>query len=244
MTTIPGIMGYLTGAATAIDTTIGFGSLQSSGNNAGLGIVFVYSGIDSVTPLDVTSTTATGIDSRHPNPPSITPVTSGAVIVAAGVGSAGVSAQACSNMPAMLSQTFSGNSWTGQGGMAHKTDWTSGAFDPAVWTGGSDNNSDAWCAATVALRPLAGSLTFVGAKMESYAGQPTHTMALNTGLSFGTRDHVEAGDFVLAALLCANGTGGDFDVVIDTAGYTEICDLNRQDVRGCNMGMFWKIMGT
>lgn len=33
--------------------------------------------------------------------------------------------------------------------------WTSGAYDPAAWTGGETAVTDSWSAATVVLRPLA-----------------------------------------------------------------------------------------
>jgi hypothetical protein len=51
--------------------------------------IHVWRGVDAATSLDVTSTTSTGLDSWVPNPPSITPVTSGAVVIAVGAGAGG-----------------------------------------------------------------------------------------------------------------------------------------------------------
>lgn len=122
--------------------------------NAGAVVVEVWAGVDTTTAIDVTSTTATGQNTGQPNPPSITPSTTDAVVIV--VGSAahaaiGVFTQPGSELSAFLS-----------GAQADTTDcviatgyfnWTSGAFDPVAWTGGGTSVQSTWTAASLALRP-------------------------------------------------------------------------------------------
>lgn len=117
--------------------------------------IHVYRGIDTVTPMDVTVTTATGQSTHLANPPSITPVTIGAWIQAIGAGASttGVAVFTSSDLSGFISnaQIDGKESVIGSG---YKSDWTSGAFDPAVFAGGgTDNANDSWAAVTLVLRP-------------------------------------------------------------------------------------------
>jgi len=61
------------------DTTVDIGATSQSSSGVVVGIQ-VWRGVDPTTPMDQTQTTATADPSRTANPPSITPVTSGAVV--------------------------------------------------------------------------------------------------------------------------------------------------------------------
>ena len=122
----------------------------------GAGVVCqVWRGIDATTPLDVAVTTATGIASRNPNPPSITPSTTNALVIAIGACSYitnndtfTVPTNFTEFLQAQASSTNDGNV-----GIASFKDWVSGAVDPAVFTNGTTSTNGAWAAYTIALRP-------------------------------------------------------------------------------------------
>ncbi len=236
-------MGCLMASGEPADTEIAFGTIFSTSNAAG-GFIMVFSGVDTTTPMDVTPTTATATGSRHPDPPAITPSTSGAAIVSLGGASTWVSTQTCSNMTNMLWGAFDGDSWRAQGGMSTKMDWSSGAFDPAAWTGGSNSGTDGWGACTVALRPAVVGVrpVLVGSAIQSYNHAMTTTIPLNSGLTGGSRNHIAVGDIVVAGLACTTGGGGDIDLTITTAGYTEVCDLFVNSGRRFNFATFYKII--
>lgn len=122
--------------------------------------VHVWRGIDAGNPIDATTTTATGINTSVSNPPSITPVTEGAVILAVGAAAyreslsvtsapSGYSNLSVSDGDAGAGikgySAISSNSWSG-----------SGAEDPGSYSVTPINSRSAWCAATVALRPNLG----------------------------------------------------------------------------------------
>lgn len=127
-----------------------------TGSNAAAGVflVDVWSGLDTTTPEDVTTTTATGTGTGRPDPPSITPTTTDADVVVMGVGAAGTGAaftQSGSELTDFLSENQA-DSVDIAGGIGH-FEWTSGAFDPVGWTGGSTNALNSWAAVSIALRP-------------------------------------------------------------------------------------------
>ena len=122
---------------------------SATGNIADDGaiVIHVWRGTDPTTPLDVTANTAGGTPAR-PNPPAITPVTNGAVIITIG---AGVSNSAW-NTPTYLDNFFQELSVAnffnnGIGSLS----WSGGTYDPAAWTGGW--GSATYAAITLALRP-------------------------------------------------------------------------------------------
>jgi hypothetical protein len=136
-------------------------SVPNSGSNSDALTceVFVFRGVNRTTPLDVTITTATGTGTGRPDAPSITPSTAGAWIMTC-MASAAAAATAYT-IPSDLSATT--NHWRSttsadtndsMSGAGLKTDWSSGAFDPAAITaGGTTGAGDSWCAATIALKP-------------------------------------------------------------------------------------------
>jgi len=62
------------------DTTITF-SQTGSADNAGTAAILVFRNVDTTTPIDVTTTTATAANTVLANPPAITPTTAGAWII-------------------------------------------------------------------------------------------------------------------------------------------------------------------
>jgi hypothetical protein len=142
------------------DTTISIPAAAST--TAGVAYeIHVFRGVDQTTPMDVTATTATGINTAQPNPPAITPITAGAWIYCVGGGAMAAGAAPQSAAPTGLDTTT--NAWrqtvltttTNDPGIAagFKSDWASGAFDCPALTGYTTTNTGAWCAATLALRP-------------------------------------------------------------------------------------------
>lgn len=134
--------------STDTDVVINRGSTKK-----GAVLVQVWRGVNSSTPIDVTTTTDLA-ETGMPNSPSITPTTSGAYVLSAGwiddddVAS-GVSAPSgYSNLTAQ--DTAQSSTVDGSTVMLASKAWTSGAEDPAAF-GGSGN--DRWKAASIALRP-------------------------------------------------------------------------------------------
>lgn len=130
----------------------------TSAGAPGAVIIQVWRGVDATTPIDVTTTTATGVNTGAPNPPAITPVTAGAVVVVCGAGTSlngGVtlsqSGTELSNFIAVYGDNAdaSNNDITAAMGSFA---WTSGAFDPVALVGNAAT-SLSWAAATLALRP-------------------------------------------------------------------------------------------
>jgi hypothetical protein len=136
------------------DTSLTFGPTGSS-SDAGVYAAYCFRGVDKTTPLDVTPTTATGNNATSPNPPSITPSTLGAFIVAIGAGADDMlntdtlSTSGLTGFIHAARQDTNGSIM----GVGHKNDWTSGAFDPAVMTSSYTSAAGSWAAMTIALRP-------------------------------------------------------------------------------------------
>jgi hypothetical protein len=164
------------------DTTI---TIPSSGNarNAQRWAIHVFRDVDSTTPWDVTSTTASGTATGRPNPPSINPSTAGAWVLWLGSSAAGTGS-------AYTAPTDFAADWLGgtqvdtadcMNGFGYYTGWTTGAYDPAAITaGGTTNAADSWVAKTSVLRPKAavthattGALTGPGSAIVGSASSAT-----------------------------------------------------------------------
>lgn len=136
---------------TAADTSL---SLVNSTTVDSAVSIHVWRNVSSTNPLDVTSTTSIS-DSSRPIAPSITPVTSGAVILSAvGIGSDTAGATWTNSS---LSNVVSApdDSTTNQEchvGIGSST-WTSGTFSVPTWTSSDNDASYAGAAVTMALRP-------------------------------------------------------------------------------------------
>lgn len=124
-------------------------------------VVGAYRGVDPDTPLDVAVQTATGGNTAASDPPSITPTTTGARVVA-GWFCSGPTTQTHFGLVSPFTAVGGLGSGSGGGGSTagmsismgvHPDEWTSGAVDPGAYPGGGVQN--AWVAFTAALRPAA-----------------------------------------------------------------------------------------
>lgn len=135
------------------DTDVSFSGM--TGPDEELAVIMVFRGVDPNNPIDATLTSAFGTGSQ-PNPPSITPATTGAWIVAGGAvasdntGTPTLSSSELSGFTQVFGDNGNSDLQVGAGYYA----WTSGAFDPAAITNSRGTSSDySWIAATLALRP-------------------------------------------------------------------------------------------
>lgn len=122
--------------------------------------VMVFRGVHQTTPIDATTTTITATTGFDPNPPAITPVTTGAAIVIGSLLAAGIvagtptyaapSGYTLGPVGAKIS-TLTKSSFAM---IAHKLGVTGGAAeDPGVFDTNFTSGSMTWCAVTMALRP-------------------------------------------------------------------------------------------
>jgi hypothetical protein len=189
--------------------------------------VHVFRGVDIGTPLDVTATTASGINGAQPNPPAITPSTAGAWIYCVGGGAMAAGAAPQSTAPTGLST--GANAWrqtvltttTNDPGLAagYKSDWASGAFDCPALTGYTTTNTGAWTAATLALKPQAVTIGNGAASGTGTASGIGKASAKGSGASVGTATPSGAGKAL------ARGSGS-------SAGSATIAGIGKTGLKG------------
>lgn len=179
-----------------------------------------YRGVDTTTAMDVARTTATGTNGLLVDPPSITPTTSGALIVAWGCGAANAAALSTAYSSSDLTDFTSGivsNYYDLAYGVGHKS-WTSGAFDAAAWTGTETATTDSRASVVLALRPATASgvtgtasdtvsVTGSAAGTVKVAGAGADTVSV-TGSSAGTVLVVGAATDTVAVTGAATGVIG------------------------------------
>lgn len=138
---------YLTSA----DTTL---SLVNSATTDSAVAIHVWRNVNSTTPMDVTATTFTGSNVR-PTAPTITPTTSGAIILSAvGIGS-DTTGRVWTNSSLDNVVSAPDDSTTGQEchvGLGSDT-WSSGTYSVPTWTSSETDSTYASAAVTMALRP-------------------------------------------------------------------------------------------
>lgn len=132
------------------DTTFPVRSSYSI-ENAQAAVVFVWRNVEA---LDVTSTTASGANSRAANPPAITPVTENSIIMAVGAAAHVGGAVNYTNTELQGFRSAAGSDTYDVSLGAGYVNWTSGAFDPAAFTISGSTTSDSWAALTLALKPV------------------------------------------------------------------------------------------
>jgi hypothetical protein len=141
--------------------------------------IYVFRGVDTASPLSTTTTVASATNTGVANAPAITPAHAGSWIMVCG--GAAVAAGAVFTNPAGLSATTNHfrsatiTSTTNDAtvGVGLKTDWSSGAFDPAAFGGSTSTNTGSWGAATLALRQFVQTTTHQGSAAVSGAGTLT-----------------------------------------------------------------------
>jgi len=139
------------------DTTLTIGRTNNT-TYGGATAVHVWRGVDTTTPLDVTPSTnsANNQSASRPNPPSHTPTTADAIVIACGTGmqtTAGSAFTIPSGMANGQSAFFDGST-SDCGTFMSSLDWTSGAYDPAAVTGGTTSTNGSHASATFSLRPV------------------------------------------------------------------------------------------
>jgi hypothetical protein len=135
------------------ETDFRFAGGTGNAADAGRYTVQVFRGVDTSTTLDVAAVTATGINTRLVNPPSITPTTVGSVIVVVGgaASSTGGTFTTTGLEDFIAGSTADTND--AQIGSGWRR-WTSGAYDHGAFTaGGTDTTNDSWASVVFALRP-------------------------------------------------------------------------------------------
>lgn len=139
-----------------VDTTLsGASSIYTTAQSHGMSVL-VFRGVDSTTPIDTTIQTATGSNSIVADPPSITPVTSGAWVVAFGAGcqwGTGVITYSAADLSYFTTDAIDDTYGVTVGGGVKLEDWVSGAVNPNAFSASNTTTSCSWAAATVALRP-------------------------------------------------------------------------------------------
>ena len=130
-------------------------------------IFFVVSGADTTTLMDVASV-ASQFDrdsaGAQPNPAAITPTTAGAWVLSLGgdatPGNTGVMTEGYAGGAGNMTELWSwqdddifGGSEGSEVAFAYYTDWTSGSFDPAAFSGFTQENNNHGIQASMVLRP-------------------------------------------------------------------------------------------
>src|SRR3990170_173432 len=83
----------------------------------------------------------------------------------------------------------------------------------------------------------AATITFVGSASNSSVPTADTTVSL-TGIS------LQAGDLVIVTAGIGDDDNVNHNVLINTAGYTEVADLFANDTDDTNLAVWWKIMGA
>lgn len=169
-----------------------------------------------ISALDTAAITAEGTGTSVPNPGSVLPVTAGAWIAVIGAGAAAAGATFGHTDLASTANHFrTGNHAETNDiaiGFGWKEDWASGAFDPAVWTGGNVNASNSWAALTLAIKPVPGTQTLTPSLFTNSQTFHAPTVAASNALTASLLtnaqtfyDSTASASYALTASLFTNG---------------------------------------
>lgn len=229
-------VGYKTMGSTP-DSTVLIGPTGSSASPITVAIQ-VWRNVDSVLPIDKAIATATGISSVLCNPPSITPATSGAIVVAGGSGATSNTTNgtfSSSNLTSFNTIGITSGGASGSGsiiGLGYY-EWTSGAFDPAAFTYSvSDSPANCWAAVTLALRPK-----YSGTVPTFVASASTQNTSTGSSLVINKPTGTAQNDLMIA-IMCS-GDSASSTWTGDT-GWTEIVDENNRP----NIRIAYKVAGA
>lgn len=131
-------------------------TMGSGAGNWWSGTVFVFRGVDVVTPIDVAAVIASGTATDLADPGAVTPAAAGALIHA--IYAAAQATATAWTAPSGISgfqQISNPNAATKPRiGAGYAKQWAAAAFNPAAVTGGeATKTSDQWVGITLALRP-------------------------------------------------------------------------------------------
>lgn len=134
----------------ASDTSITLTGGTFSASDAGTVAIQVFR---NTNPLSISATTSTGVNGGQPNPPSITPIQAGSIVVAGGAsGHTGGTLTFTSSDLTDFITVGSNDTNDSTVGMGYYR-WLSGAFDPAQFGGGTTAITASWAAATLSVSP-------------------------------------------------------------------------------------------
>jgi hypothetical protein len=149
-------------------------------------VVMVFRGVDTTTPIDATTTTASSFGAGgSPNPPSITTVTDGAAVIAVGHQSVDDSTITAPSGYGNLVNATQSETLSTSVGAAWVAKATAGAENPGSFS--TWDTFQAWQALTVALRPAGpgtfgdGALSATGTNTTSFVPGPAQGVASATG---------------------------------------------------------------
>lgn len=229
------------------DTTL---TITRGNNNTTYGsgtVVHVWRGIDPTTPFNVTPTVASGTNGSAANPPAITPTIAGSIVLYVGHASQLAASGTVYTTAGTYPISIKGDGSTGDSIImaSHYTAWTSGAYDPAAFTGSTTTTALAWVGLTIVLAPFvrsltcnSGSYTYTGSSAtitRTYNGGVVLQSAYNVDDSSGngttlaaTLNGVTAGS-TLVAFVGFGDTGTITCSVSDGTSYTAAADGKRRD---------------
>jgi hypothetical protein len=136
------------------DTSTTFGG-TAAGTDAGAMAVYVFRGVNTSVPLDVTPVEAAASSTGSVDCGAILPVTAGAYIVVIGACAHNSGVDTWSTPSDLVDFLTVGSNDTNDVtlGIGHKADWVSGSFNPVAWTGTHGTNGlYSVCGKTIALR--------------------------------------------------------------------------------------------
>lgn len=146
------------------DTTVTITGGTGSTADGGAVAIHAWRGIDTTTPLDVTTQAINEINTGIPNPPATTPSTANSVILVA-AGSAhngGTDTYTAAQLANFLTVGQGGNTNDATVGLG-SFNWVSGAFDPNAFTWSqTDSTSFSTISATLTLRPKLSDIPIYG----------------------------------------------------------------------------------
>lgn len=223
------------------DTTF---TLPSTGNiaDAQRYTVQVWRGVDS---SGIASVSATGTSTARPNPGSITPTVAGSVVLicAGGAAVTGTNYTAPTNFTTNFLTGFTADTNDAMVGSGYWTGWTSGAVDPAAYTGGSASATDSWAAYTIVIPPLAAVTRTAPTYVDSTIGGDN---SLTVNSVSATAPTMSSGDldliFVSAGILSGGGAAPGVQLPSGfTAGPSGVSTAVVGGAVNTRVQTFWKI---
>lgn len=164
----------------AADANTVFGPTGNTAD-AGAAIVHVWRGINTATTLDVAAVSASGTATGRPDAATISPTTAGTIVIVAGGSAQATGATFTTSDLSNFRTVTSADTNDATAGMGSFA-WSSGAFNPAAFGGGTANAGDSWAAMTVALRPTVDA-TLTPAKYSNSQTFPAPTVAATYALT-------------------------------------------------------------
>ena len=199
-----------------------------------------FRGVDQTNPMDATAVSATGTATGRPNPGSITPATSGAWVVICGGGAAatGATYTAPTNYTTNFITVSVADTNDSMHGSGYRSNWSSGAEDPAAYTGGTTGANDSWAAYTLALKPTPNNYTLTcNAGSYTYTGQSA-TIDRHRALSASAGSYTYTGQSVDITYTVP---AVNYNITCNAGSYTytgQSATISRNRVLSANAGSY------